>query len=92
MGSNQSYNMYLHLTIPDDYQIDDLPKNILIRSNDSSMLFKREIIRQGNVLVFRNSFEILRTVFAKEEYPGIREYFKMIYGVVSDKIILKKKS
>jgi len=92
MGSNQSYIMYLHLTIPDDYQIDDLPKNILIRSNDSSMLFKREIIRQGNVLVFRNSFEILRTVFAKEEYPGIREYFKMIYGVVSDKIVLKKKN
>ena len=92
MGSNQSFIMYLHLTIPDDYQLDDLPINILIRSNDSSMLFKREILRQGNILVFRNSFEILRTVYAKEEYPGIRDYFKKIYGVVNDKIILKKKN
>jgi translation initiation factor 2 gamma subunit (eIF-2gamma) len=55
------------------------------------MLFKREIIRQDNVLVFRNSFDILRTVYAKEEYPGIREYFKRIYGVVNDNIVLKKK-
>ena len=92
MGSNQSFIIYLHLTIPDDYQIDDLPNNILIRSNDSSMLFKREILREGNVLVFRNSFEILRTIYAKEEYPGIRDYFKKIYGVVNDKIILKKKN
>lgn len=92
MGSNQSYIMYLYLTIPDDYQIDDLPKNILIRSNDSSMLFKREILRQNNVLVFRNSFDILRTVYAKEEYPGIKEYFKKIYGVVNDNIVLKKKN
>ena len=92
MGSNQSYSLYLYLTIPDDFQIDDLPNNVLIRSNDSSMLFKREILREGNVLVFRHSFDILRTVYAKEEYPGIREYFKRIYGVVNDKIVLKKKN
>ena len=92
MGSNQAYSMYLHLTIPEDFFIEELPQNILIRSIDSSMLFKREVLRQGNVLVFRNSFDIQRPIYSKEEYPGIREYFKKIYGVISDRIVLKKKN
>ena len=92
MGSNQSYTMHLHLTIHSDFTIEELPRNILIRSIDSSMLFKREVLRQGNVLVFRNSFDINRTMYSKEEYPGIKEYFKRIYGVISDRIVLKKKN
>lgn len=91
LGSNQSYSLFLHLTIPDDYSIDELPQSLLIRANDSSMLFKRQIIRQDNVLVFRHSFDIQRTVFEKEEYLGIREFFRKIYAVVSDQIVLKKK-
>jgi len=91
MGSNQSYSMYLHLTIPADFFIEELPQNILIRSIDSSMLFKREVLRQDNILVFRNSFDIQRTIYSKEEYAGIKEYFKKIYGVISDRIVLKKK-
>jgi len=91
MGSNQSYTMYLYIKIPDDYIIEDLPKNILVRSIDSSMLFKREVLRQDNVLVFRNSFDIQRPIYSKEEYVGIKEYFKKIYGVISDRIVLKKK-
>lgn len=92
MGSNQSYTMYLHLTIPGEFVIEELPQNIMIRSSDSSMLFKREALRQGNILVFRNSFDINRPVYSKEEYPGIREYFKRIYDVFSDRIVLKKKN
>lgn len=91
MGSNQSYTMYLHLTIPEEFFIEELPRNILIRSIDSSMLFKREVLRQGNILVFRNSFDIQRPVYSKEEYPGIKEYFKKMYGVIGDRIVLKKK-
>ena len=91
MGSNQSFKTQLYLTIDEDYSIDELPKSILIRSNDSSMLFKREIIRQNNVILFRTSFDILRPIYIKEEYPGIREYFKKIYGVFTDQIVLKKK-
>lgn len=91
MGSNQSYTIYLHLTIPEEFFIEELPQNILIRSIDSSMLFKREVLRQGNILVFRNSFDIQRPIYSKEEYPGIKEYFKKIYGVIGDRIVLKKK-
>jgi hypothetical protein len=91
MGSNQSYTMYLHLKIPDTFIIDELPKNILVRSIDSSMLFKREIFRDGNTIVFRNSFDIQRPIYSKEEYFGIKEYFKRIYEVINDRIVLKKK-
>jgi signal peptidase I len=83
--------MYLHLKISDEFDIDELPKNILVRSIDSSMLFKREIFREGNTIVFRNSFDIQRPIYSKEEYFGIKEYFKRIYEVINDRIVLKKK-
>ena len=71
--------------------LEELPKNVLVRSNDSSMLFKRAIVRQNNILVFTNSFDILRPIYGKDEYPGVKEYFKLIYGVISDRIVLKRK-
>ncbi len=91
MGSNQSFSMSLHLTIPEDYMIDELPKSLLIRAEDSSMMFKRVIQQQDNIILFRNSFEIQRAIYSKEEYPGIRDYFRKIYGMVSEQIVLKKK-
>ena len=91
MGSNQSYTMYLQLTIADEYEIEELPKNILIRANDSSMLFTRQVLQQENILVYRNSFEIQRAIFDREEYPGIREFFLKIYSIIGDQIVLKKK-
>lgn len=92
MGSNQSFTMYMHLTIAGNFEIDELPQSLLVRATDSSMLFKRQILQQDNVLVFRNSFEIQRPVFAKDEYEGIREFFRKMYGVVNNPIILKRKN
>ena len=53
--------------------------------------FKRELLLKDSILVIKNSFDIQRTTFPKEEYPMVRDYFKKIYGVISEPIILKKK-
>ena len=91
MGSSQSFNMYFHLVLDKDFSVDELPKNLYILSTDSGMLFKRELLLKDSILVIKNSFDIQRTTFPKEEYPMVRDYFKKIYGVISEPIILKKK-
>lgn len=91
MGSNQGFKIQLHLSVPDNYMIEELPKNVLVRSNDSSMIFSREILHQKNDMLFRCSFELMRPIFSKEEYPAIKEFFKKMYGILNDRIVLKKK-
>jgi len=91
MGSNQSFTIQLYLTIPGNYSIEDLPKDVLIRSKDSSMLFSMEFTRKGNDLLFRNSFEVSHPIHTKEEYPGIKEFFKKMYDALTERIVLKIK-
>ena len=90
MGSNQSFKIQLYINFPKNFLVEELPQNILIRSNDSSMVFSREVLHQKNDLLFRCSFEVLRAVYEKEEYPAIKEFFKKMYAVLSDKIVFKR--
>jgi hypothetical protein len=91
MGSGQSYCVDIHLKLHKDFFIDEPLKNLLLLSNDSSMLFKREVDLQDSILVVKNTFHIQKTSFPKEEYPLIRDYFKKIYGIISEPIIFKRK-
>lgn len=91
MGSNQSYSLSLHITIAPGLVAEEIPKNILLRTEDSSMLFKRVIFHQDNVIVFRHNFEILRAYYSKEENLMLRDFFSKIYDIVSEQIILKKR-
>jgi len=90
-GSNQIYNSTLHLTIPDNYAFEAIPKNEVILANDSSLTFKRQTIQQENVLIFKYTFEINRAIFSKEEYESVREYFRKMYAAIQEQIILRKK-
>jgi len=37
------------------------------------------------------NFEIKRSVFDKEEYPGVLEFFNKVYPLMTEEIVLKKK-
>lgn len=90
-GSNQFYSVILHITIPENFTIEGIPKNQVIIADDSSMTFKRQTIQQNNILFFKYSFEINRATFSKEEYSAVREYFRKVYGTVQEQIIIRKK-
>lgn len=90
-GCNQYYSMNIHITIPEIYEIDELPKSTMIRMPDSSLLFKREILKGNNELYIRNSFEINYLLYTKEEYPGVKQFFDKVYALISEQVVLKKK-
>jgi len=89
MVSNQSYTIDLLIKLPDNYLIEVLPENLSISSPDSSILFKREIIKQDKAVRVRNTFDIYRPIYKKEEYKEIKEYFKNLYDKINEPIVLK---
>ena len=90
-GSNQFYSINIHFTLPYNFVVEEIPKNLIFITNDTSMIFKRQTIHEGDIFVFRYSFEIKRAIFSKDEYPAVQEYFRKIYGVIQEHLILKKK-
>jgi hypothetical protein len=91
-NSRQYLKTYIHITIPENYEVNNLPRNIRLRMADSSILFERSIYQEGNKILFSNTMEVLYPSFTKEEYPGIREFFNRVYALVPEQIILKRKN
>lgn len=90
-GCNQELVFNIALMIPDSFEVDHLPKNILVRAPDSSFYFKRMVSTSGNSISYLQIFEVKRPVFEKEQYSGIQEFFKRMHALMAEEIVLKKK-
>jgi hypothetical protein len=89
-GSNQELSTTIYLEVPAGYSVEHLPPNKVLRMADSSILFKVSFDRDDKLILFRHTFQVNRSIFDKEEYPALQEFFKKIYGIVDEKVILKK--
>lgn len=91
MGCNQQITITMTLQLPASYQIEFLPKNTLLRAPDTSFYYKRVCSTDATSIFFAQTFEIKRSVFDKEEYPAVQEFFKRAYALMTEEIILKKR-
>ncbi|NNV56076.1 DUF3857 domain-containing protein [Limnovirga soli] len=90
-GSNQHFSNYLHFSMPDNFVLDELPRNKILRMADSSIVFTREIFKGNNELVVRNNFDLNNAIFAKEDYMAIKDFFEKIYSLFNEPLVLRKK-
>ncbi len=91
LGCNQEFNSRFHLNIPPEFQVENLPSSIIVRAPDSSFYFKRNVVADSNTVFIMQNFEIKRSLFYREQYEGIREFFKKVYALMAEEIVLKKK-
>ena len=90
-GCKQKLSLTLTLEIPPAYEIDHLPKSIIVRAPDTSFIFKRIISYDSEQILYSQTFEINQPIFYKEEYAAVQEFFKRAYALMAEEIILKKK-
>lgn len=90
-NSAQYYLNTMNLTIPENFEIAELPKNIFLRTIDSSMRYSCQSQVEENSIFIKSVFEIKRPEYDKEEYPAIREFFEKITGLIRELIVVKKK-
>ena len=90
-GSNQTFITKILVAIPQNFSVDEVPKSIFIRMEDSAVMFKREILSSPSQVLIRNSFVINRPLFDKEEYSSLKSFFDKVYALMNELIVLKKK-
>jgi hypothetical protein len=76
--------------IPDNYKIDVLPKNQVMVTEDKGITFKRVIGEQDGAILVRYVINRKRNYYTKEEYPGLFKFYKKMFELLNEQIVLKK--
>lgn len=80
----------INLEIPEGYVIEVMPKPVQIVAENKGILYRFNISNQENKIQIICSTEINSSIFAADQYDGLKEIFQKIITSQSEKIILKK--
>ncbi len=80
----------LNLTIPDGYQVEELPKSKSIVLDDKVGIFTYQIAQMDRRVVLNMRFSILKSLFLPSEYPNLKSFFDLIVAKEAEQIVLKK--
>jgi hypothetical protein len=76
--------------IPAGYKTDALPKSTSMMMPDNSILFKRLVAEQDGSIVVRYVVDYRKSIFFKENYPELHEFYKKMLEMLNEQIVLKK--
>lgn len=90
-GCNQEVILTINMTIPPDFEVDHLPRSIIVRAPDSSFYFSRSYsVSAGNIFLSQ-VFSIKRPLFSKEEYAGLKESFQRMHALMNEEVVIRRK-
>jgi hypothetical protein len=89
-GYRSNYMIMGSYKLPAGYKTDALPKNVSMTMPDKSISFRRVIAEQDGSIVVRYVIDHKKSMFFKEDYPEIHEFFKKMYEMLNEQIVLKK--
>ena len=89
-GANQNYDIVESFFIPDGYVFDGSPKNVTMIMPDTSILFSRIISLQNDLASIHITLKFKKPVFRVDEYDAFREFYKRLFGMLNEQIVIKK--
>jgi hypothetical protein len=81
----------LKLTIPDGYDVDELPQSKVLTIPQNGGKYLYNMTRNGNTINLTSIFQINKGIFAQTEYPNLREFYNQMVAKQAEQIVLKKK-
>jgi len=79
------------ITVPADYQVDELPKNKILALPGNSCKYLFNATQVGNMISITSSLSFNKSVFNQEEYPALRDFYGQVVAKQAEQIVLKKK-
>ncbi|MGZ3834169.1 MAG: hypothetical protein ACXVB0_11645, partial [Mucilaginibacter sp.] len=76
--------------IPAGYKSDALPKSASMTMPDQSITFRRIVGEQDGTIVVRYLLDFKQSIFLKETYPDLYDFYKKMYEMLNEQIVLKK--
>lgn len=89
-GYNQVYSISEVLKMPAGYKSEVIPKPVSLVMPDQSITFKRMVMENEGQIIVRYSIIYKKSIFFKEEYPDLREFYKKMHELLNEQVVLKK--
>jgi len=90
LGYRRNFSMSGVYKIPAGYKIEGLPKSITLIIPDQSIVFKRTVAEDNGSILVRFSVNHKKTIYYEDEYQDLRGFYKKMYELMDEKVILKK--
>jgi len=75
---------------PTGYKTESIPKPVSLSMPDNSISFKRIVSEEDGSILVNYSISFKKAIFTTDEYPGIRDFYKKMFEMLNEQIVLKK--
>jgi hypothetical protein len=89
-GYRNNYAIVGLFKVPAGYKSDALPKDVSMTMPDQSIAFKRIVAEQDGEITIKYTINYNKSVFFKDNYVVIRNFYKKMYEMLNEQIVLKK--
>jgi hypothetical protein len=89
-GYLDNYAAYGVYKLPAGYKTDAMPKSITIVMPDQSIIFKRTVAEDNGTILVKYVLRHKKAIYFREEYPDLQEFYKKMYDLLGEQIVLKK--
>ncbi len=89
-GYRNGFTLVGTYKIPAGYKVESLPKSASMAMPDASITFRRIIAEQDGTIAVRYVIDSKKSMFFKEDYPDFHEFYKRMYEMMNEQIVLKK--
>ncbi len=89
-GSINTYSVNGRYQIPKGYKVDVLPTQTSLVMPDKSINFRRTIGEAEGVISVQYLINFKRSFFTQQEYRSIRDFYKKMYEMLNEQVVLKK--
>ena len=85
-------NLASVITLPEGYVVEELPKSLMIKSEDGKLSCVIASTSDGSTLSSRCQIQVGRLFFTPKEYPFVKSFLDEVYKRLQDVIVIKKVS
>jgi Domain of Unknown Function with PDB structure (DUF3857) len=87
----REYTLFGNYTLPQNYMFAEVPQDMYMIMPDTSIIFIRSVRAEENLLNVKVSLEFKKPVYAAEDYPLFKEFYKKLFDKLNEQVVIKKK-
>ncbi len=90
-GYKQHYTILGTYTIPEGFELGELPKNIKMIMPDTSITISRVSQVTQNTLQTKIELKFQKPVYTAEEYAFLQEFYQRLFELLNEQFVVRKK-
>jgi hypothetical protein len=87
----KNYTISGSFILPDEFEVNAMPKNTKMIMPDTSIVLTRMVQNDNGIISFRFTLNFAAAGYNAESYPYVKEFFKKMYDIIDERIVIKKK-